>query len=45
MGVSRSEGDGECSEYNVVISDGTYYLKSLIKVLEADMNADVFFFF
>ena len=42
--MSTSEGDGECSEYNVVISDGTYYLKLLIKVLEADMNADVFFF-
>ena len=43
MGVSTSEGDGKCSEDNVVISEGICYLKLLIKVLEADMDANVLF--
>ena len=29
--MSTSEGDGKCSEYNVVISEGIYYLKLFIK--------------
>ena len=43
MGVSTSEGDEKCSEDNVVISEGIYYLKLFIKVLEADMDANVLF--
>ena len=43
MGVSTSEGDGKCSENNVVISEGIYYLKLFITVLEADTDANVFF--
>ena len=39
MGVSTSQGDGKCSEDNVVISEGIYYLKLFIKVSEADMGA------
>ena len=38
-----SEGDGKCSEDSVVISEGIYYLKLFIKVLEADMDANVLF--
>ena len=41
--MSTSEGDGKCSEDNVVISEGIYYLKLFIKVLEADMYANVLF--
>jgi len=41
--VSTSEGDGKCSEDNVVISEGMYYLKLFIKVLEVEMNANVLF--
>ena len=41
--MSTSEEDGKCSEDNVVISEGLYYLKLFIKVLEADMDANVFF--
>ena len=41
--MSTSEGDGKCSEDNVVISEGIYYLKLFIKVLEADMDANVLF--
>ena len=37
--MSTSQGDGKCSEDNVVISEGIYYLKLFIKVLEADMGA------
>ena len=40
--MSTSEGDGKCSEDNV-ISEGIYYLKLFIKVLEADMDANVLF--
>ena len=43
MGVSTSERDGKCSEDNVVISEGIYYLKLFIKVLEADIDANVLF--
>ena len=43
MGVSTSEGDGKCSEDNVVISESIYYLKLFIKVLEANMDANVLF--
>ena len=41
--MSTSEGDGKSSEDNVVISEGIYYLKLFIKVLEADMDANVLF--
>ena len=41
--MSTSEGDGKCSEDNVVISEGIYYLKLFIKVSEADMDANVCF--
>ena len=41
--MSTSEGDGKCSENNVVISEGIYYLKLSITVLEADMDANVLF--
>ena len=41
--MSTSEGDGKCSEDNVVISEGIYYLKLFIKVLGADMDANVLF--
>ena len=41
--MSTSEADGKCSEDNVVISEGMYYLKLFIKVLEADMDANVLF--
>ena len=41
--MSTNEGDGICSEDNVVISEGIYYLKLFIKVLEADMDANVLF--
>ena len=30
MGVSSSEGDGKCSEDNVVISESIYYLNKVI---------------
>ena len=43
MGVSTSEGDGKSSEDNVVISEGIYHLKLFIKVVEADMDANVLF--
>ena len=43
MGVSTSEGDGKCSEDNVVIREGVYYFKLFIKVLEANMDANVLF--
>ena len=33
--MSTSEGDGKYSEDNTVISEGIYYLKLFIKVLEA----------
>ena len=39
--MSTSEGNGKCSEDNVVISEDIYYLKLLIKVLEEDMDANV----
>ena len=41
--MSTSEGDGKCSEDKVVISEGIYYLKLFIKVLEADVDANVLF--
>ena len=41
--MSTSEGDGKCSEDNVVIREGIYYFKLFIKVLEADMDANVLF--
>ena len=41
--MSTSEGDGKCSEDNVVISECVYYLKLFIKVLEADMDAIILF--
>ena len=43
MGVSTSEGDGKCSEDNVVVSESIYYLKLFIKVLEADMDSNDLF--
>ena len=43
MGVSTSEGNGKCSEDNAGISEGIYYLKLSLKVLEADMDANVLF--
>ena len=41
--MSTSERDGKYSEDNVVISEGIYYLKLFIKVLEADIDANVLF--
>ena len=41
--MSTSEGVGKCSEDNVVISEGIYYLKLFIKVLEANIDANVVF--
>ena len=41
--MSTSEGDGKCSEDNVAFSEGIYYLKLFIKVLEAYMDANVLF--
>ena len=41
--MSTSEGDGKCSEDNAVISEGIYYLKLFIEILEADMDANVLF--
>ena len=41
--MSTSEGYGKCSEDNVVISEGIYYLKLFVKVLEGDMDANVLF--
>ena len=41
--MSTTEGDGKCSEDSGVISEGIYYLKLYIKVLEADMDANVLF--
>ena len=41
--MSTSEGDGKCSEDNVVIGKGIYYLKLFIEVLEAHMDANVLF--
>ena len=41
--MSTSEGDGKCSEDNVVFSEGIYCLKLFIKVLEANMDANVLF--
>ena len=41
--MSTIEGDGKCSEDNVVIREGIYYFKLFIKVLEADMDANVLF--
>ena len=38
--MSTSEGDGKCSEDDVVISEGIYYLTLFVKVLEADMDAN-----
>ena len=43
MGVSTSEGNGKCLEDNAGISEGIYYLKLSLKVLEADMDAKVLF--
>ena len=43
MGVSTSEGNGKCLEDNAGISEGMYYLKLSIKVLETDMDAIVLF--
>ena len=41
--MSMSEGNGKCLEDNAGISEGMYYLKLSIKVLEADMDANVLF--
>ena len=41
--MSTSAGDGKCSEDNVAIIEGVYYLKLFIKVIEADMDANVLF--
>ena len=41
--MSTSEGDGKCSEDNVAISEGIYYLKLFSKALEANMDANVVF--
>ena len=41
--MSTSEGDGKCSEDNVVVSESLYYLKLFIKVLEADMDSNDLF--
>ena len=38
-----SEGNGRCLEDNAGISEGMYYLKLSIKVLEADMDPMFFF--
>ena len=36
--MSTSEGNGKCLEDNAGISEGMYFLKLSIKVLEADMD-------
>ena len=41
--MSTSEGNGKCLEDNAGISEGMYYLKLSIKVLEADTDANVLF--
>ena len=41
--MSKSEGDKKCSEDTVAFSEGIYYLKLFIKVLEAYMDANVLF--
>ena len=41
--MSTSEGNGKCLEDNAGISEGIYYLKLSLKVLEADMDANVLF--
>ena len=41
--MSTSEGNGKCLEDNAGISEGMYYLKLSIKVLEADMDANDLF--
>ena len=41
--MSTSEGNGKCLEDNAGISEGMYYLKLSIKVLEAGMDANVLF--
>ena len=41
--MSTSEGNGKCLEDNAGISEGMCYLKLSIKVLEADMEANVLF--
>ena len=41
--MSTSEGNGKCLKDNAGISEGMYYLKLSIKVLEADMDANVLF--
>ena len=43
MGVSTSEGNGKCLEDITCISEGIYNLKLSLKVLEADMDANVLF--
>ena len=43
MGVSKSEENGKCLGDNDGVSEGIYYLKLSLKVLEADMDANVFF--
>ena len=43
--MSTSEGDGKCSEGNVVISEGIYHLNFIHLVLEADVDANVLDFF
>ena len=39
--MATSEGDGKCSEGNVVISEGIYHLNFIHLVLEADVDANV----
>ena len=41
--MSTSEGSGKCLEDNAGISEGIFYLKLSLKVLEADMDANVLF--
>ena len=41
--MATSEGDGKCSDDNVVINEVIFYLKLFIKVLEANMDANVVF--
>ena len=41
--MSTSQRDGKCSEDNVVFSEGIYSLELFIKVLEANMDANVLF--
>ena len=41
--MSTSEGNGKCLEDDAGISEGMFYLNLSIKVLEADMDANVLF--